>query len=249
MSELHVAPSDSAAGSLRLAWQALGRHDRVIGICDQLSIGPIDGADPQTRLAWIEEELGWEPVPHQQALLDAFWAEVASYEGAPIVWMSRRSTKEYCCFLEVLWRRRDLPLRIVDVTDIDRRAAFSHIGDREIIERRLVDRVADLPDIDRARHLRDWQRLRTENAALRIVGPTGLRSAPISHFDDLLRSHTPTDWTPFSWVVGSVYSTDDRFDLHSFELLSGRMFTLIDEGEIESRGDDSSYRTIQVRRH
>jgi len=48
---------------------------------------------------------------------------------------------------------------------------------------RLVERAVPL---ERGRYVAEWQRLRDENAELRVMTEAGLVSAPLSHFDPLI---------------------------------------------------------------
>lgn len=49
---VHVTFGPSATGSLKIAFETLGRDEQVLGLIDDLSFGPIASADRHTRTQW-----------------------------------------------------------------------------------------------------------------------------------------------------------------------------------------------------
>ena len=95
---LHIAFNPSAAGGLRQALRQAGRNDRVIGLSDSLSFGPIAPPDSELRRKWVEDELGyanWEEVVGEAT---SFWIEACSVTDRRVAWLSRRSAQEYAGF-------------------------------------------------------------------------------------------------------------------------------------------------------
>jgi hypothetical protein len=158
---LHVVFTESGAAGLREALKASGRDERVVRFADNLSFGPIDPADPETRKTWVEEELGftgWPATAEQDgdsgwtdvaASADAFWNESLSPRHRTIAWMTRRSAMEYAGFLEWLWRLGDAPCEVVDLTDamipiVRRRAHRDRQFSRSALLRFLLTKYATI---------------------------------------------------------------------------------------------------------
>jgi hypothetical protein len=91
---LHVVFNRSAAGSLKQALDLAGRDERVIGLCDDFSFGPISSDGPDVRAQWVEDVLGytgWDEVIGESA---AFLAESRSADRLR-AWVSMREASTY----------------------------------------------------------------------------------------------------------------------------------------------------------
>ena len=189
-----------AAESLEAALRQAGREDRVACHRDNLAVGPIDRPDAQARAVWMDREL---PVaePNEERFPEdaAFWHEALRGDVRKVAWMSRRSAPEYCAFLEWLWRLGEQPCEVIDLTDMpvgSRRRVFllGLLDAEEIADNRLWDRAVSLAAAARERYHGLWRQLRAENAPLRVVDGGGLRSAPITFFDQQLLSFAKPSW-------------------------------------------------------
>jgi hypothetical protein len=101
----------------------------------------------------------------------------------------------------------------------------------------LWDRARSLGGAEREGYRREWQSLRRENAALRLTGPTGLRSAPISECDAELMSFGSEDWQRIARVIGSQMAFGKMgYDQVGDTFLYSRLAALIRSGELEIRG-------------
>jgi hypothetical protein len=248
---LHIVFNSSAAAGLRDALRQAGRDERVVSLSDNLSFGPINPPDPESRRKWVEKELGytgWEEITGEAA---SFWSEALSAGTRKVAWLSRRSTQEYAGFLEWLWRLDEEPIEVVDLTDvmvvgssngpIEPRLAISLgiLPPNQILENGLLNRTEKLTSLLRAQYRELWERLRVENAPLRVLSEGGFVSAPLSFFDPLLLSCATPEWQKAAKVVGealsdfwstSVLQTGDL-------VLCARARALADAGQLESRGD------------
>jgi hypothetical protein len=256
---VHVVFSLSAAGCLKDALVQMHCDQRVIGQSDNLSFGPINGVGHAARVDWIRKEFGY--AKHEEILQsdDLFWAEATSPEVRPVVWISLRCARDYAGFLQFLWRVPHTDFKVVDTTNIvfpggHSRTAIAHSLDEmapeQIIEAQLIDRQTHLTAAEIENHKAVWERLRTENAALRIVGTNGLVSAPITYFDDEISSLVPDSWTKCARVIGEVLSKQwaDPFLQTGDMLLQSRLRKLCEAGAFESKGDLSEMRYSEVRR-
>jgi hypothetical protein len=259
---LHVAPGLSAAGSIRMAAKMDGRHDEVVGLPDSLSFGPIDYADSKVRSAWVEEVIGceWDDVIEES---EQFWNKVLTTDKHRILWFSRRSAMEYTTFLEAVWRLADVPYAVIDITDLpivyrnNRReklppqvgACVSLITHEVMLENELFDKATPITAELKGSFHSLWSKLRAENAPFRVVDAKGINSAPITFFDELVRSSVIQEWRKTARVVGEALSKDWESGYHQVGdlVLFARLQKLVELGKVESRGDISDMRKSEVR--
>ena len=254
---LHIVFSPSAAGSLKKALYNVGLADRVVSNFDNLALGPVNPPDLQTRLHWMEEELrftGWEWVFAKE---EAFWKAALVEDIRRVGWMSRRSAPEYCGFLEWLWRPGDLPCEVIDLTDMPvgshRRAFTLALLSPEEIAANAVWGRAEVLDATARSHCHSlWRRLRVENAPLRVVDARGLRSAPITFFDQQLLSFAKAIWQKPARIIGETMAKWVRPAMEPYYqagemILAARIAALVEFGVLEGRGNLMNIRQSEVR--
>lgn len=249
---MHVVISASGAGSLRQALRAAGRRkERIVAFPDHLSYGPIDPPDPESRLDWMVAALGhertdWDWLPEH---VNEFWRRASEPAARTVVWTSSRSADEHAAFLAWVERMDGQPYDVADLGDIeitkrykdgrqrrDKAVSLGLLPPEAIVEAALWDLARPLDAFERMAHLSTWRRLRTENAPLRIIGPDGLKSAPISAFDASLLSYASDQWQRAIRLIGSVMAFEfpDYFQVDD-HILAARLVHLIATGELESR--------------
>src|SRR5690348_799492 len=101
MAVLHIAPSDSAGGSLRQAVRAAGRDDEVLSFRDDLSCGPIASDDPSVRAIWWGQFCDPSEV---EADLRNFWHRFETACERLVLWFSRHAARELAFFLACVER-------------------------------------------------------------------------------------------------------------------------------------------------
>jgi hypothetical protein len=259
----HFIFSDSAAGSLKQALKQAGRRDRVFCFGDNLSFGPIDPPDPAPRRQWIERELMLDLGNHTREVKrsDNFW-HAASASTRRLVWFSRRDAGEHAGFLEWVWRLGDAAYDVVEFDEAevtfhrpDGRSARATMNSLALLPpehlaaARYWDCARPLDAAARGRYRATWARLRCENAPLRVLDHSGLISAPLSFFDDLVISCVIEDWRKIARVVGEVLAKqyDDRFRQIGAWVVRSRIIRLADAGRLEGRGDQSLFGGAEVR--
>jgi hypothetical protein len=260
---VHVAFGNSAAGSLKLALSTLQPREEVLGLGDDLAFGPINPLDASLRLEWGEAELGLEMDPELKADIEEFWTRLSNVPvGTELVaWMSRRSVSEYCGFLEVLRRVDDLS--VVDVADMEfvRRdgspypeaaKAFAAVPSEQVVAKNLIKRAVRVSPSQREAYRDEWRKVREENAALRVLTPEGLVSAPIDHFDNVILSCITSEWQSCGRVVGTALEriSDGPYRQLSADLfLFDRLLKLIDDELVEGKNEQKlwSWRESWVR--
>ena len=118
-----------------------------------------------------------------------------------------------------------------------------------IAAERLWVLARPLSPVEHAAHLAVWSRLRAENAPLRLIGPNGLRSAPITAFDTALLSHASENWGRLSHLIGHVLAQDDGLYFQAgYVVLGSRVAHLIASNALEYRpppeGSSHGYRLV-----
>jgi len=254
-SVLHIVFNPSAGAGLRAALRQAGRNDRVVNLFDSLSFGPINPPDPELRRQWVENEFGYTYWGEIVGEATSFWADACSATNRRVAWLSRRSAHEYASFLEWLWRVGEEPIEVVDLTDFKvtgsphLAVSLALLHPTQIIENNLFASAKVLTPLLRAQYRELWERLRIENAPLRILTEDGLVSAPISFFDPLLLSHVTPEWRKAARVIADVLI--DSWGTSLIQIgdleLAARLRALASAGTIESQGDLFQIRHSEVR--
>ncbi len=257
MGTLHIAPGDSAAGSLRQALRDAGSGDEVLAFLDDLSCGPVDSDDPRLRASW------WAPF-HEgvaaEAGVRAFWADVASADGRLVVWFGRHYARELAFFHAWTDRLGERSYDIIDVTGMtypysrpDGSPALSRPAQGvSIISppglRLLLGTERPIAPGERDEYRRHWRLLKEENAPFRIATETGLASAPVDHFDAMLLQRATNAWQKIARIVGQVmiHDVEPYMQVGDIMLLA-RVVALVDTGRLIADGDPWQMRYCHVR--
>lgn len=260
----HIVFSADAVDNLREAVRQAGRLDRVIGFQDDLGFGPINPPDPDLREAWVHRELGYRFwYDDTVGSTEPFWREALEPGKRLVAWTSRRSVAEYAGFLEWLRRLGDLACEVVDLTEtmaIYRKRdgslspptlalSAAHLRPEQIVELGLLDSAQPLDDVARQRYRNLWNRLRGENAPLRILADAGLESAEVTFFDAQLLENIVHDWRKSARVISTLdmaASRQGRVQVNAF-FLAARLRTFAAAGKIESQGNPFRIRYSEVR--
>lgn len=249
MKILHVAPGDSAGGSLREAIRIIGSQQEVLAFSDDLSCGPIAWGTSRERAAW------WSHA-HEPRLPDdfeTFWHRLETAEERLVIWFGRHSASELAFFLALVDRLGDRPYDIVDVTRPDSTSAnvrpagaVGVIPTYQLAARLGTARPGSPQEAGDAARL--WQHLRTQNAPFRIVTPAGLASAPIDHFDASILGQVARGWRTAAYVIGSAlaHNNEPYMQVGDIMLLM-RLAALVDDGKVLADGDPWDMRACRVR--
>ena len=256
MTLLHVTFGSSPAGTLRQLLRKQGRSDRVAGLDDDFSFGPIAGK-LEARAGWLDEVLG---IPEWSGWVDSVpkCVELSrSPELTPVAWFSRRCAQTYAGFLWWLSQLGDRPCRIIDVTDLtirghngrDYRAISPSMLNQEQMLA-IIDSHVPLGPEERAGYRALWRQLLVENAPLRVIDEQlSLASAPITYFDGVLLDCATAEWRKISRVVGEAMASSLADDIRQTGdlVLFPRAYELVEQGALEWRGDLSDVRKCEVR--
>jgi hypothetical protein len=93
-----------------------------------------------------------------------------------------------------------------------------------------------------------------ENAPLRVVDADGLRSAPITFFDQQLLSFAKASWQKPARIIGEVmaewvapWPSMEPYFQAGDGILAERIIALVEAGALEGRGDLTDIRRSEVR--
>lgn len=264
---VHFVFSAYAAAKLRKALAAAGRKGKVVALDDDLTFGPIAPANPARRAEWAETaRLSDFSAPEQ---CERFWRAASEPGARKVVWTSRRVAMERAGFLEWVWRAGEMPFLVIDLSEVTisigddghpgrpHRPILPLMSAVQIQASGVLDLAAPYPaETARADKTR-WEKLRAENAPVRVLQDNDLASAPITVFDDLLMSFATDEWLDAAFVVGSALvelshpdsrplsDADSRQGNDAF--LFARLRNLVAEGRLEHRGGLTRMRGLKVR--
>jgi hypothetical protein len=255
MTDLHLVASPSAAGSLRVAAQALGLPGKVFCIMDALNLGPLSHG--RERIAFWRSLLasGYSDEPPPEAWEDAFalWRELRESVAAEkprrvLIWVSE-SGADYvllrmaCHWLEVedvaLWRVPVPPndgFHAVAVHPPEALAAFAPKA--VAILRGEVTAMAEEYRCIAARP----ELLRECDAQGRLLFRT------ITAHDDFILSCCPYEWTPAARAVGEAMGRGDPRNSFGDMFVASRLQHLIAAGLVDVDGPRRTLRDYRVRR-
>jgi hypothetical protein len=257
MGMLHIAPSDTAGGSLRMAILDAGRGDQILSWLDNLSCGPIASDDPAERAKWWAQ---FDDDRNIAAELQAFWDRVAATNDRLVVWFGRHSASELAFFLAWTDRLGDRPYDIVEVTErrfpVKRqdgsRPMSSPVGAVGVMNPEMLksllgsQKPATSQQLEESRQA--WRRLKADNAPFRVVTATGLVSAPMDYFDPSLLERATPEWKRVARVIGeTMVYTDEPYMQVGDLMLRTRVSVLVNEGKLLADGDPGDMLTCQVR--
>jgi hypothetical protein len=240
MKVLHVAPGDSAGGSLKEALRLAGLQQEVLSFNDDLSCGPIAWGTAHERAAWWSHVHA--PMPEED--LATFWHRVETADERLVVWFGRHSANELAFFLALADRLGDRPYDIVEISRPD--GAVGLVP--SYLLPALIETARPISPQEAADAGRLWQRLRAQNAPLRIVTPAGLASAPIDHFDSSILGQAAKGWLNAAYIIGSTMAhNDEPYMQASDTVLLARLVALVEEGKLLADGDPWDMRACRVR--
>ena len=239
MKTLHIAPGDSAGGSLREAIGRAGLDDEVLACRDDLSCGPIATDDPAERAAWWAHYHDDADDGH----LALFWERVTGTNDRLVLWTSRLCAQEHASFLACVDRLADRPYQVIDVTLGNLRV--SHLRAEGLHP--LIGSERPLSATTRTQARECWRKLKAENAPFRLNTPDGLVSAPIDCFDAFLLQRTPIEGERIIRVVSEVTGIDAEDQVGNV-LLVARVVALVEGGQLVADGAPWDWIKTRIKR-
>ncbi|MCW3640945.1 DUF1835 domain-containing protein [Burkholderia cenocepacia] len=265
MSTIHVIQGGTAAASLREALVQAGRDKRVVGLLDDLGVGPLKGADetPDTRAAFWQHVLG-DQIPDWNAEIEGEFArldQLAMDTGQVVVWHAP-SVGDKLLLRRVAYHLRNVPQRLNEVrlsaADLDaaQRASLSRtdqacatgmFSPAELARKRPV--AAPISVLRIGRLALEWQEAKHLNAELRYWVSNTIKSGHYADLDALIVARAETDWQPARRLVGSIMAAADRGGLFVSDSIAWwRCRELAATGRLELQDDaPAALSSTQVR--
>ena len=261
MGTLHLAPGDSAAGSLHRAFREAGLNEEILTIPDDLSCGPIRALDAGVRTAWwsqfyAEDIFYAEEIPELEIRIAAFWDRLAAADGRIVVWAGRRSAMEATFLLAVADKLGDRPFSIIDVTELGLppprgpNAEFDVSGAVSLLEhdvlRTLIGTERPLVPEKRAAMREQWRMLQQEDAPFRIATGASMVSVTEDYFDAALLTEARAEPRKVARVVGGAMVQERTLMQVGDLMLLARLVALVKMGKLVADGDPWDMQTCRV---
>lgn len=258
---IHVAWGASRANGVRDALRLQGCEERVVALSHALSVGPIDTLDPDTRRAWLDDNLRADDEPSAERTdAEAPWAEATAPGVHPVYWVCLTDAGEHACFLEFAYRMAGRPFDIVDATGVDFSCvsrvspvwSLGQLRPGEIVASGLGGRRRPFTRAEGDAAVADWARLRRENAPVRVVRDGRMFSVPLTHFDAVLIGLAGRDEELLVKLVARALNhldagLDQPGQGCSYELLFARILVLGEAGVLDVSGPGPGMRDYAVR--
>jgi Protein of unknown function/Domain of unknown function (DUF1835) len=229
------------------AQQGDHKYQKISIFPDDLSFGPLNPLDGAVRQKWTHENFllqpkNWGLFPRR---LTVFFKRIKSTNPKIICWVCQNSVYELSGFYECIRQITGDNLYYVDTMD----AAQFEFGDKSgddipprlahispAVALCLIGKESSVSASMRSERAQIWQRLCAENAPLRSIGPQGVESVLISHFDPILIGCIEREWRPAQRIVtrAAVAANNDNFFRVDMVTLTGRLNALIKERRIEA---------------
>lgn len=265
MSTIHVIQGGSAAESLRDALAQAGRDELVVGLLDDLAVGPLQGVDetPGTRAAFWQHVLG-DQIPDWHAQIEAELARLdalAADSGQVVVWHAP-SVGDKLLLRRVAYHLRNVPQRLNEVrmspadldaparaalTRTDQACATGMFPPAAFARKRPV--AAPISVLRIGRLALEWQEAKHLNAELRYWVSNTIKSGHYTDLDALIFAHAEAGWQPARRLVGSVMAGADRGGLFVSDSIAWwRCRELAAAGRLELQDDaPAALSSTQVR--
>ncbi len=260
MSILHVAPGDSAGGSLRQALRlAGGDGENVLPCMDDFSCGPITSLSPAERSNLWARFSSWYSAPEVEHRLADFWDRLDSWDDKIVLWFGRGSALELSFLHAIADRLEGRRISFIDVTGFqypftrrDGTQAISlpmpavSIVRHEALQTLLgTEREPRGEELDGLRSR--WRALVQEDAPFRVATEEGLVSAPENYFDSVLLELASAEWLKVNRLIGDAFGHDKAYMQIGDVMLASRIVALVEQGRLLAQGDPWEMRACEVR--
>lgn len=198
-----------------------------------------------------EDRFRYHPWRATPAAETAFWTTALAHNGRIVLWLTRRSQQNFAGVMEWLRRVGERPFDIVDFTEVlatpspyNRTPSYAlglaAMWPEEFRVLELLGSAEPVSDALRRKWTSRWAQLRAENAPFRVIGDDGLRSAPITVFDDGLLAHCKPSWRKVAFIVGQSMLEAEKQGVHppSEMVMAARIHALVNAGELEVQGEN-----------
>lgn len=256
---IHICCSDSGRGSLKHGIRkGLIEGKRVISFVDDLSNGPIQWIDDaNSRTDWCQRTLSREYEDIAEGVKSdyrEFHEEIKAIGNEEIYLWYGRNGKEMCGLRYIL-SLLETKISQIHTIDVSEKTFISHqnhftprwVG--ELSPERLGELLSykHLMDLDYYLQLTEsWNKLKTENAVLRVPNGAEVISASADYLDDFIVQHTETSFRKCARIVGDVLGNSEIPVTDDF--IFWRILQLIKNGRISYQGKLGVMREMEIKR-
>lgn len=257
---LHICFSESARGCLRYGTPIeLRRKTRVISFLDDLSSGPIDDMNNiDRRIEWDRRIITSEFDDLLDNIIQNYSdinREVSNIKDEDIyIWYGENGS-EMSGLLYVLSLLRDKVENVYTINVSEKPYIYNgnviqyHRSVGEVSHEKLdwfIKMKKKLSLEDYSSFMELWEKLRDENANLRVMKDRSIISVPETYLDEIILQYTNYHFGRCSRTVGEVMGREESYisDIYIF----WRILELIKLGKIEYRGNLGSMKYMKIRK-
>jgi Protein of unknown function/Domain of unknown function (DUF1835) len=253
----HVVCGNVAAWSLRQALQLAGRDEEVLAFQDDLSCGPIATDASEARMKWWQQ-IGRmdDPSVADQRL----WQRVLINDESWVIWFGRHFAPDLAFFMAWAERLDNRAYEIVDVTGYhyvftrNDGSTFSWPPAQGVVSLppdgllTFLGQETPISTDERAQASAAWRRLKSENAAFRVLSAGGFVSAGEDYFDGSMLSHLSDSWVSVTRMIGNIWDAMNPYiQGGGDDVLLSRLLVLSKNGKIMIRGRLENISSCYVR--
>lgn len=257
---IHICCSDSAIESVKYAIKKdVIEGEKVIGLIDDLSNGPIDDiTDMNRRIDWFKRiymEEGNEISEIIKGYYKKFTKDIIKLKNEDIYLWHGNSAKEICGMLHILSMLEE---KIQNVYTINVSEITYNTGKRneytprvvgEVMPEKLVEFIGIRKSMDFERYsslMALWDKMKRENSNLRIYEDNKVKSAHVDYFDDMILRYTYKKFMHSARTIGEVIGRTESYISDTF--IFWRVTELIRNERISYRGNLDLMRELKIKK-
>jgi hypothetical protein len=239
---IHLAGGPAQAGSLCIVLRRIRRFECVVGVSDNLAVGPLHDvdSDAKARIAWWDTMHSDPFGDHDPSDFDEreMWQGLRDTGSNVVVWHGPNAIERLFA-LRACWHLRDHPERLFEVTLEPHEDLFIAVG--VVPPAQLVaawEQRAPVPDV--AARAARWQQIRdTSGDWIRTLEDNEIVQHPLDVYDPAILEGCKGDWANSIRVIGHVLA---YYHAPGDGLIRWRIAQMLDRGVLEGRGDSNRYR-------
>jgi len=257
---IHICCSDSAIESVKYVIKKdVIEGEKVIGLIDDLSNGPIDDiTDMNRRIDWLKRIYmgeGNEISEIIKGYYRKFIKDIMKLKDEDIYLWHGNSAKEICGMLHILSMLEE---KIQNVYTINVSEITYNTGKKneytprvvgEVMPEKLVEFIGIRKSMDFERYsslMALWDKLKRENSNLRIYEDNKVKSAHVDYFDDMILRYTYKKFMHSTRTIGEVIGRAESYISDTF--IFWRVTELIRNGRISYRGNLGLMRELKIKK-
>ncbi len=257
---IHICCSDSSIESVKYAIKKdVIEGEKVIGLIDDLSNGPIDDiTDMNRRIDWFRRiymEEGNEISEIIKGYYKKFTKDIIKLKDEDIYLWYGNSAKEICGMLHILSMLEEKIQNVytINVSEITyntgKRSEYTPRVVGEVMPEKLVEFIGTRKSMDFERYsslMALWDKMKRENSNLRIYEDNKVKSAHVDYFDNMILRYTYKKFMHSARTIGEVIGRTESYISDTF--IFWRVTELIRNGRISYRGNLGLMRELKIKK-